>query len=496
MILQSEIAVIAYHETVQPREVPLTARSLDGFVGLLPWERWEALEKLVRLGKSMFIDRPIWCVNSTASGGGVAELLRTMLSYVRGVGLDAHWAVIEGDAEFFTVTKQLHNLIHGVQSGSGSLGQLERDAYERVMTANLPGLLDLIKPGSIVVLHDPQTAGLVGPLQRHGCAVVWRSHVGAERPNDHVQAAWSFLEPYVRGADRVVFSRFIYVPDIFTKVPIAIVPPSIDPFAPKNQELQPDTVRAILVAAGLLPGSPTKTAPTFCRLLGGTGEVRNRADLLDGGPPPDPDQPLVLQVSRWDRLKDHLGVMEGFVRRALESTDAHLMLAGADLHSVSDDPEEAEVLDELLAAHAALPEAARRRVHIASIPTVDDEENAAIVNALQRHAAIVVQKSIQEGFGLTVTEAMWKARPVIASQVGGIRDQVSGQRTGVLLPDPGDLDGFGDAVVTLLKNPDHARQLADAGRENVLNHFLHDRHLRQYFELLGSVQTQLHHSRP
>ncbi len=475
---------------MEPTEIPLTPRSIDAFQDLLSAERWEDLQKLSRFGKAMFADRPIWCVNSTATGGGVAELLRTMLSYVCGAGIDARWAVIAGDAEFFAITKQIHNLIHGSSGHGCSLGRRERDAYDRVMAANLPGLLELIEPGSTVVLHDPQTAGLVRPLQRHGCAVVWRCHVGAERPDEYVSAAWSFIEPYVRDADRLVFSRFIYIPEVFANVPIATVAPSIDPFAPKNQELDHDTVRAILVAAGLLTGDPTGTAPAFRRLTGETAEVRSRAELLDGGPPPDPDQPLVLQVSRWDRLKDHLGVMEGFVRRTLAGTDADLLLAGPDVRSVTDDPEGPEVLEELIAEHAALPERVRRRVHIASLPTADDEENAAIVNALQRHATIVVQKSIAEGFGLTVTEAMWKARPMIASEVGGIRDQVINQRTGVLLRDAHDLDEFGDAVAALLSDPDHARDLAAAGRENVYNHFLHDRHLRQYFETLGSIQRR------
>ncbi len=464
----------------------MPARPIDGFRDLLPPERWESLQKLARFGKSVFADRPIWCVNSTATGGGVAEMLRTMLSYVRGAGIDARWAVIGGDAPFFGTTKRIHNLIHG--SPAGVLGPDERDAYERVMAANAPGLCALIEPGSTVILHDPQTAGLVGPLRQHGCAVVWRSHVGAEQPNGYVEAAWSFLEPYVQDAHRLVFSRFIYVPEGFARTPIAIVAPSIDPFAPKNQDLAPDTVRAILVAAGLVADGAMSAPPVFRRLTGEIAEVRSRAELLDGGPPPDPDRPIVLQVSRWDRLKDHAGVMRGFVRHSLARSEADLVLAGPGASSVPDDPEQTEVLAELLAEHADLPSKARERVHVASLPMADDAENAAIVNALQRHATIVVQKSIQEGFGLTVTEAMWKARPIIASAVGGIRDQVSDQRTGVLLTDPHDLDQFGSAVAALLNGPGHARELAEAGQDNVFRHFLHDRHVRQYFEVLGSIR--------
>ena len=475
---------------MHPTEISLTSRPIDPFCGLLGAEQFAGFQKTVRWGSAVFADRPIWCVNSTASGGGVAELLRTMLSYARGAGLEAHWAVIAGGPEFFAITKRIHNFIHGSAGDGGSLGPDERHAYDRVMAANLPGLLNLIAPQSVVVLHDPQTAGLVRPLQRHGCTVVWRSHIGARQPNAYVHAAWAFIEPYVCEADLLVFSQQIYIPAMLANGPTAIIAPSIDPFSPKNAELAPDTAHAILVAAGLLAGGPTRAAPVFRRFAGQSSQVTGCAELLDGGPAPDPDRPLVLQVSRWDRLKDHLGVLQGFANRTVASTDADLMLAGPETRSVADDPEGKAVLEELLAQHANLPERVRRRVHIASLPTADLDENAAIVNALQRHATIVVQKSIEEGFGLTVTEAMWKARPVIASAVGGIREQVSNQRTGVLLADPYDLDGFGDAVAELLGDPDYARDLAAAGRANVLNNFLPDRHFRQYVELLGALQVR------
>lgn len=473
---------------MRPIEIPVTSRSLSPFRELLTAQRWADLEKLARFGSSAFAGRSIWCVNSTANGGGVAEMLSTMLSYVRGAGLDARWAVMSGDTEFFSVTKRIHNFIHGSAGDGGSLGPSARDIYDRVCAYNLVGLLELIEPGSIVVLHDPQTAGFVAPLQRHGCQVVWRCHIGTTLHNEYSSAAWSFLGPYVGGADRLVFSRINYIPEMFAKVPIAIVAPSIDPLAPKNLRLDDCSVREILLAAGLVSGAATGLPPTFHRLDGQIAEVRHRAELLDGGTPPDVDHPIVLQVSRWDRLKDHLGVMKGFISN-LGSVDADLMLAGP--NAVVDDPEGAGVLEELLSEHAGLPESVRRRVHIASLPTTDIEENAVIVNALQRHATIVVQKSLQEGFGLTVTEAMWKGKPVIASGVGGIADQVSDGHTGVLLDDPGDLDAFGAAVVALLDAPDHATDLGAAGEANVTDHFLHDRHLRQYFETLGALQAEL-----
>ena len=276
----------------------------------------------MRGGRAAFAARPIWCVNSTASGGGVAELLRTMLSYVSGVGIEARWAVITGDAEFFAITKRIHNFIHGSAGDGGSLGHDERQIYDQVMAANLPGLLRLIAPQSVVLLHDPQTAGLVRPLQQHGCTVVWRSHIGALRSNAYVDEAWAFIEPYVRDADLLVFSERSYVPAILADAPTAIVAPSIDPFSPKNTELAPQTVHAIVVAAGLLAGAPPTTAPFFRRFTGQMSEVHSRVDLLDGGPAPEAGRPLVLQVSRWDRLKDHLGVLQGFAHRTLADTDA------------------------------------------------------------------------------------------------------------------------------------------------------------------------------
>ena len=476
--------------SLQPREIALIPRSVDPFGGLLAVPRWEAFQRAIRWGREVFDDRPIWCGNSTAHGGGVAEMLRTLLSYVRGAGIEAHWAVLAGDAQFFSITKRIHNFIHGSAGDGGPLGSDERHAYDRVMAGNLPGLLNLIAPGSVVMLHDPQTAGLVRPLLLHGCTVVWRCHIGIREPNAYSDQAWDFLEPDLRDADRLIFSQDAYVPAILANGPTSVVAPSIDPFSPKNQALTPEAVDAILSAAGLLARDPSGAAPVFHRLGGRSSEVRNRATLLDGGPPPQPDRPLVLQVSRWDRLKDHAGVMRGFAESALPGAGVDLMLAGPQNGSVSDDPEAKQVLDELLALFGTLPERVRRRIHIASLPTADEAENAAIVNALQRHAAVVVQKSIEEGFGLTVTEAMWKARPVVASGVGGIRAQVSDGRTGLLLDDPQDLPAFAEALSGLLHNLERAGELAAAGRASVLANFLPDRHLGQYMDLLGALDVR------
>ena len=209
---------------------------------------------------------------------------------------------------------------------------------------------------------------------------------------------------------------------------------------------------------------------------------------------------LVVQVSRWDRLKDMAGVLEGFVTMAADGrVDAHLMLVGPDVSGVTDDPEGAAVLAECRARWRTVPESIRGRVHLASIPMDDVDENAIIINALQRHAYMVVQKSLVEGFGLTVTEAMWKARPVIASRVGGIQDQIVDERDGLLIDDPSDLDALATAIARLLDDCELADRLGAAGRARVHDQYLGDRHLAQFvdlFERLASMSTEVSPERP
>jgi trehalose synthase len=231
----------------------------------------------------------------------------------------------------------------------------------------------------------------------------------------------------------------------------------------------------------------TDAPPVFTRQDGTPGRVDRLCEVLSTGPPPRFDDPLVVQVSRWDRLKDPMGVMLGFAEHVAPAADAHLILAGPTVHSVADDPEGADVLDEVEAAWRELPHARRSRVHLSCLPMTDIEENATIVNALQRHATVVVQKSLQEGFGLTVAEAMWKSRPVVASAVGGIQDQIEDGVTGFLLEDPTDLDVFGQRVLRLLRNPELAAEIGARAREHVRRNFLANRHALQYIELFASI---------
>jgi trehalose synthase len=266
-----------------------------------------------------------------------------------------------------------------------------------------------------------------------------------------------------------------------------VIAPCIDAFAPKNQPLQPPTVNAILGTAGILEEQDKDVGePVFRRLDGSPGRVVRRAEMIQDQPIP-PGVPLVVQVSRWDRLKDPLGVLEGFARHVPDALGAHLLLAGPASASVSDDPEADQVLQQVRRAGAALPRAARDRVHLACLPMEDLEENGAMVNAIQRRADVIVQKSLAEGFGLTVAEAMWKARPVLASRVGSIQDQIGHGTSGLLLEDPSDLVGFGRAIQTLLSDRDRAQRMGEAAHRRVGQEYLAPRRLTQELDLIDGV---------
>ncbi len=467
------------------QDVPVARLSLERFRPLLGDEALAELLALAARAAEVFAGRAIWSINSTARGGGVAEMLASLLAYARGAGVDARWAVIEGDERFFTITKRVHNLLHGSPGDGGPLGPSERAHYEEVLAASHADLAGRVRPGDVVLLHDPQTIGLVRPLRHDGALAIWRCHVGVDSPGPNALRAREFLAHYLDGAEGVVFSRRAHAWAGLDRR-VTIVPPSIDPFAPKNQDLSDDAVAAILGATGIVESAGRGAdAAVFVRSDDTPGRV-DRTARVAGGPLPA-GAPIVTQVSRWDALKDPEGVIEGFARHiASQAPDARLVLAGPDVEAVDDDPEGAAVLRACEARRERLEPAVRDRVHLAALPMEDVEENAAIVNALQRHSTVVVQKSLAEGFGLTVAEAMWKARPVVASRVGGIQDQVTDGESGLLV-DPRDLEGFGAAVVGLLADPDRAEAIARGGRDRVRHRYLGPRHLIQYLQLFRRV---------
>jgi trehalose synthase len=468
------------------QEVDVAVRNPERFGPTVPAARFEELQEAMREARSRLAGRVVWNVNSTARGGGVVELLRPLVGYARGAGIDARWLVIDGNAAFFDLTKRIHNLLHGSPGDGGRLDEEARRIYDKVTAANLAEIAPRIDVDDVVILHDPQPAGLVPALASRAAAVIWRCHVGIDSPNDLTREAWDFLLPYVRPADVCVFSREAFVWDGLDRDRVVIITPTIDAFTPKNEALSDESVAAILHASGLVADGADSPPPSFQRQDGTPASVSHRATLIEDEPLAL-DTPLVVQVSRWDALKDPVGVIRGFAEHVPPELGAHLLYAGPDVAAVADDPEGLRVFQESIELHAALPEEARRRIHLANLPLVDLDENAVIVNALQRHARVIAQKSLAEGFGLTVAEAMWKARPVVASRVGGIQDQVVDGETGILIDDPHDLAAFGRAVAGLVSDPDRAERLGRNAHERVRDRFLSVQSLLDYWAVIRSL---------
>jgi trehalose synthase len=460
-------------------EVPIAAISPERFRGVLG-DRYKEVEDAIVTAREILAGRVVWHVNSTARGGGVAEMLHSLLAYGRGAGADLRWLTIDGDGEFFRVTKRIHNLLHESPGDGGPLGKAEREIYEESLREMASELVGRIRKGDIVYIHDPQPAGLVPHIVASDVRIVWRCHVGVDHPGELARSAWDFLRPYIADSDAYVFSRESFVWDGLDEDRLWIVPPSIDAFSPKNEELSEESIGAILAVAGIGAGDHFSHA-LYNRMDGSQGRVGRHAELNQEGPVPD-NAPLVSQVSRWDRLKDPAGLLRCFAED-VRNPEAHLVLAGPSVAEVADDPEGAEVLAEIRAQREQLPAEMKERVHLACLPMDDVEENAAMVNALQRRSDVLVQKSIAEGFGLTVAEAMWKAKPVVATGVGGIQDQIEDGVSGLLV-DPTDLEQTGRAIDSLLDDPVAAGRMGAAARERVIAEFLGTRHLVQYLRLL------------
>jgi trehalose synthase len=469
------------------REIEVSVRALSRLAPLIGVERYRELRRGAAQTRQLLGGSTVWNVSSTAAGGGVAEMLQVLVGYTLDAQIDIRWLVMSGDAEFFSITKRIHNRLHGAAGDAGELGLNETVHFTDMTAANVVSVMRRVRRGDVVLLHDPQTVGMAPALAEAGARVVWRCHIGHEGRNEWTEEAWSFLRPYLTSCEAYVFSLREYVPLWIEESKVRVIPPSIDPFSPKNQDMSHSDVLRTLGRIGLLHREPGDSLGTFTRSDGTPGLVEREAAIVSASDSPfSPDAPLVVQVSRWDRLKDMRGVMEGFAAAVPGRVDAHLALVGPSVAGITDDPEGAEVYAECVATWEDLPIEARRCVTLVTLPMEDIDENAAMVNAVQRHATVIVQKSLEEGFGLTVAEGMWKAKAVVASNVGGITEQVV-LGTGILLRDPTDLLAFGNTLAELLTRPREITELGSRAREHVLQKFVGDRHLLLFAQLIAEL---------
>jgi trehalose synthase len=344
-----------------------------------------------------------------------------MVPLLSELGVDARWGVIKRDAAFFEVTKKLHNALHGREE---KISAQDISVFQETSQNNIK---ELELYGDIMFIHDPQPVALVERKKELGKKWIWRCHIDVSRPNE---TAWNFIKPWVIQYDAAVFSA----PSFSTPLPMRqfLISPSIDPLSDKNKELSQDIINSVLSKYGI----------------------------------PN-DKPLIVQVSRFDYLKDPVGVIQAF-KQVRRSIDCRLVLAGG---TATDDPESGKVLAEVQDRAEGDPD-----IKVLLIPPGSDIE----INALQRAAAVVLQKSLKEGFGLTVSEALWKAKPVVASAVGGIPLQVKNKFTGLLSHG---IEGTAYAIKQLLGNPEYAKWLGQNGREHVKHNFLITRHVKDYMVL-------------
>lgn len=383
-----------------------------------------AIEELRALAEKLS-GKVIQNINSTFTGGGVAEILTRMVPLLNQLGVDAQWTTIKGDKDFFDVTKKFHNALHGRQEDISS------EDFSLFLEASKKNIEGLRFGGDIIFIHDPQPAALIAKKKELGEKWIWRCHIDVSKPDKRV---WDFLRDFVIDYDAAVFSA----PNFSQQLPIRqfMISPSIDPLSDKNKELPSEIVDSVLNKYGL-----------------------------------DKDKPIIAQISRFDYLKDPVGVIQAF-EMVRKSIDCQLVLAGG---AATDDPESEKVLEEVRERASGKPD-----IHILLIPPESDLE----INALQQAATVILQKSIKEGFGLTVTEALWKGKPVVASAVGGIQLQVKNKLTGLLCHS---VEGAAYAVKRLLSNQEYAQWLGKNAHEHVKQNFLITRHLKDYLLLFISL---------
>ena len=428
--------------------------------------------------------RRVWMINSTSSGGGVAEMLPKIVSIMNELGVETRWLVLHSEGEeFFRVTKHIHNMIHGVDGRK--LCQRDREILEQGARENFDDLADRLGKEDFLVVHDPQPLSLGAmAAEKLGMPFIWRSHIGVDKANEQSDAAWEFLEPYACMADTAIFSAPEYIPSYLVRKS-SVIPPAIDPLSHKNRYLSPIKTMGILCNSGLATAHAPTLFPDFKHLA-----QRFRADgtfsaAKENGDIGIPYRPLITQVSRWDKLKgwDHL--LDAFVllkeraedssisdrqRRRLEIV--RLVMAGPDPASVADDPESREVLDHLCEQYKRLPAKLQDDVALVVLPMDSRKENALMVNVLQRCSTIVVQNSVEEGFGLTAAEALFKRVAFVGTRACGLRQQVRDKMEGRLVSSAENVGELADTLFELLEDSMLRDTYARNGQRRIHDEFL------------------------
>ncbi len=371
-------------------------------------------------------------VNSTRVGGGVAEILYKMVPLMQALQLDTYWEVLEGNEEFYKCTKAFHNIFQGNKSLFPNAQLL--NIYEKTNAQNSEKLRSLLQEADFVFIHDPQPLALISHFPKRKGKWIWRCHIDT---SSAPRLIWKYLRPFIDKFDASVFSLENF--DQLLPHPIHIIPPSIDPLSEKNIDLDPEEVKGVLKKFNI-----------------------------------DVAKPVLVQVSRFDNFKDPKGVIKAYRLAKKHYLDLQLILAGG---SATDDPEGAEVLKDIQIAAEEDP-----AIHVLNL----SPDSRRLINALQRGATIVIQKSIKEGFGLTVTEALWKMKPVIAGNAGGIREQIINHYTGLLVNTP---EGAANRIRYLLQDPEKGKELGVAGKRLVKENFLITRHLREYLTMMATLKN-------
>ncbi len=406
--------------------VPVPPKRLDDYVDSAGEEAVDRLREVARpLAGSRLL-----MINSTAFGGGVAELLFTQVALLQDLGIETTWAVLEGSDDYYAVTKAVHNALQGAPLAWTS--EMERIYRERIR-ANAAQLTEAF---DVVFVHDPQPAALIEILEaedRKEGRWLWRCHIDLSTPHPPV---WAFFEPIVNRYEAAIFTMEAFSQPGVT-APVAFVPPSIDPISPKNAPMNDETIHEVLTAYGI-----------------------------------DPQRPMITQVSRFDPWKDPLGVIDAFRLAREEHPELQLVMAGS---MASDDPEGMEFLDRTEAHRDGDP-----NIHLlTNLHNVGNLE----VNAFQSASAVVVQKSTREGFGLVVSEGMWKGKPVVGGDVGGITLQIEDGVCGYLVDS---VETCAAKISELIADPDLCERMGRAGRDRVRDRFLCLREIEDYLRLLSA----------